>query len=359
MVKLQVADGIGITHMQPRTLDLFFGTMPADTEYDEGILVWDFKDPENPKVVSRWHTGADGTHHNFYNGGRYVHLSASCRGYSGNIYRILDIADPAKPVEVGRWALPGQFEPSAKPEAPHSPRVFLHGPPYVQGNKAYISYAGIGLVILDISDVTSPKHLGTIQTYPLVGGGAGGASVHTCLPLSQRSLAVLTTEGERPFILDPNGPLIGKGKAQPLQIIGIIDVADPTDPKLLSIFPKPVPPPDSVWGDDYSVKDGVVYPFGVHNLHQPEDHPDLEDRNDRIYATYFQAGLRVYDIANEYAPKEIAAYCPPDPKKWNWQRYGGFPGKLTMCTEDIIVDKRGYIYMTNDQDGLHILRVTV
>src|SRR5208283_4564329 len=131
----------------------------------------------------------------------------------------------------------------------------------------YLSYTGIGLVILDISDVTSPKHLGTLRTYPLVGGGAGGANVHTCLPLSQRPLAVLTTEGERPFILDPNGPLIGKGKAQPLQIIGIIDIADHTNPKLISIFPKPVPPTDSVWGDDYSVKDGVVYPFGVHNLH--------------------------------------------------------------------------------------------
>jgi hypothetical protein len=30
-----------------------------------------------------------------------------------------------------------------------------------------------------------------------------------------------------------------------------------------------------------------------------------------------------------------------------------------MCAEDIIVDRRGNIYMTNCQDGLNIMRVTV
>ena len=55
----------------------------------------------------------------------------------------------------------------------------------------------------------------------------------------------------------------------------------------------------------------------------------------------------------------VAAYCPLDPKRFNWEKSGGFPGPLTMCAEDILVDRRGYIYMTNSQDGLHVLRVTV
>ena len=122
--------------------------------------------------------------------------------------------------------------------------------------------------------------------------------------------------------------------------------------------PKPTPPPGSIWGEDYSTLDGTRYPFGNHNVHQPQHQGVLDQRSDRIYCSYFQAGLRVFDISDAYAPVEIAAYSPPDPTEWNWQRHGGFPGPLTTCAEDIIVDRRGVIYLTNSQAGLHIMRVT-
>jgi hypothetical protein len=32
-----------------------------------------------------------------------VHLAADMKGYDGDIYVILDISNPAKPVEAGRW----------------------------------------------------------------------------------------------------------------------------------------------------------------------------------------------------------------------------------------------------------------
>ena len=356
MVKLQIADGIGITHMQPRAIDLFFGPQPKDVKFDEGLLIWDFKDPENPKVLSHWHTGSvAGTHRNFYNGGRYIHLASAHPDYLGDIYRILDIQNPSKPVEVGQWAHPDQGPPD--PNHHGMPPYFNHMP-YIEGDRAYLAYAGVGMVILDISDITKPKYLGALKTDSLFGGGAGGASVHTCLPLSgSKPLALVTTEGERPFVLSPDRL---KDAVHPMNMIGIAHIGDPTKPALLSICPIPTPPPGSEWGDDYVTLDGLNYPFGPHNIHQPGGLSILEDRSDRVYSTYFQGGLRVYDVSNEYAPKEIAAYCPAAPKDWNWERHGGgFPGPLTTCAEDLIVDRRGYIYMTNSQGGLYILKVTV
>ncbi|ASL40346.1 MULTISPECIES: LVIVD repeat-containing protein [Acetobacteraceae] len=218
------------------------------------------------------------------------------------------------------------------------------------------------------SDVTNPELISILPTHPPFGGGAGGATIHTIVPYTDRQLAVFTTEGERPFTLDPNRggpfePAIGhvgiKGAQQPLNVVGITSIQDPANPVLISTIPKPVPPPGSIWGTDYSTLNGVHYPFGNHNIHQPSKLPVLDQGSERIYCAYFTAGFRCFDFSEPYTPKEIAAYCPPDPKKFNWQIEGGFKGPLTMCAEDIIVDRRGFIYMTNSQDGLHILKVTV
>ena len=109
-VKLQVADGIGILNMQTRKFDMFFGPQPEGTEFDEGLVIWDFSDPEAPTPIGRWSSGSQfGTHRNYYDGGRYVHLTSGAPGYKGFIYRILDIADVSNPVVVGQWAHPEQW----------------------------------------------------------------------------------------------------------------------------------------------------------------------------------------------------------------------------------------------------------
>ena len=167
-IKVQVANGIMITQMQQR-ISVFFGNSP-ETPFDEGIYIWDVKDPENPRRLGHWKTGAGGTHRNYYDGGRYVHLSAACPGFSGNIYRIVDIADPTHPTEAGRWWLPRQWVAGGVEDAPlgvaHLGRYFLHGPPYPKGDKVYLSYHGLGMVILDISDITLPKFVGKLETTP-------------------------------------------------------------------------------------------------------------------------------------------------------------------------------------------------
>jgi hypothetical protein len=295
--------------------------------------------------LSHWKTGCDrGTHRNYYDGGRYVHLSAAAPGFSKNIYRIVDIADPEHPVEAGRWWLPEQWE--AGGGKPTKPEVALHGPPYPVGDRAYLSYADEGLVILDISDVSVPRLVGHLEVYPPLGTPI---ACHTALPLPQRKLAIMSSEGIGPDIAEH---VFGVKKPNPLNFSGIVDVSDETKPTLIAIFPVPEPPPGSPY-KNFHEKGGW---FGPHNWHEPHNHPDFEDRDDRVYLTYFNAGVRVYDISDPYLPKEIAYYIPPNPKK----RLGMLPlGDLILSSEDIVVDKRGYIYITDKNLGLQILRCTI
>ena len=104
-IQIQVAAARMITaleHIAPG-----WGGAPDDPA-DEGMLVWDVSDPEMPKRLGQFKTEGGGTHRNYYDGGRYVHLAAGMPGYVGNIYVIVDVADPSAPKEIARWWLPGQ-----------------------------------------------------------------------------------------------------------------------------------------------------------------------------------------------------------------------------------------------------------
>lgn len=158
------------------------------------------------------------------------------------IYRIVDIADPTAPTEAGRWWMPNQFADgypgrSFALGALHCPEFmgkdWLHGPPYVVGDKAYLGYSGAGLVVLDISDVTQPRCLGNLRMLPLFGSELAGARTHTALPLPGRDLVVVTNEGERYSTFDPI-KLKKANRAQAMNNLHMIDVRDPARPTLIN-----------------------------------------------------------------------------------------------------------------------------
>ena len=73
----------------------------------------------------------------------------------------------------------------------------------------------------------------------------------------------------------------------------------------------------------------------------------LVDSN-TIYATWFNAGVRVFDISDAASPREIAYYVPEAP-----------PGRSSIQFNDILVDANGLIYATDRfRGGLYILERT-
>jgi hypothetical protein len=303
--------------------------------FEEGVLIWDLaEDPVHPALLGHFATGGSGTHRNFYDGGRYLHLAAGMPGYEGNIYVIVDIDDPTVPTEVGRWWVPGQHTQGG--ETPDQDAVSLHGPPYIVGDLAWLPYGGAGMVILDISDPAQPSEMGRLDFSPPFNANIGA---HSVLPLSDRNLALVTSEA------------IAEDCQEPLNHTSVVDVSDPTAPLLLSTFPIPVPPRNAPY-DDFCEKRGGR--FGPHNFNQHYHSPFTNHSDTLTYLTYFNAGLRIYDIANPRLPREVGYFIPPDPTT----RYGPIPSGDVVQSEDVLVDSRGYIYLTNKQQGLFILQGT-
>jgi hypothetical protein len=155
--------------------------------------------------------------------------------------------------------------------------------------------------------------------------------------LPRRKIAVINDEAIR-----ENGD-------ENLNLAGIADISDERRPRMLSLFPLPEPPPESGLTNFYT-KGGR---FGPHNHHHSNHQACLEDRDDIAYLTYFNAGLRVYDTRDARQPKEIGYFVPADPLT----RIGLKPSRLVAQSEDVLVDRRGFIYLSDKNHGIHILRL--
>lgn len=230
-----------------------FGGDP-DAPYDDGVLIWSLDDPTSPQQLGQFRTGGTGTHRNGYSGGPHVHLAANMAGYSRNIYVIVDITDPAHPVEAGRWWVPGQH--LAGGEQPAKAGVSLHGPPVVVGDLVYLPYGSAGMVVLDISDVSAPRKVGELPFSPPFRMEFG---VHSVVPHPARSLAYVNSEGAAEHCCEGSDH------------VSVVDISDPTNLQLVSVFPRPRHPRGAAYAD-FCDRPGWS---GPHNQSQLHHNPDV------------------------------------------------------------------------------------
>lgn len=291
--------------------------------------LFDVSDPRNPRKVSTWSAKGWGTHRNVYPGGRYAYMSAWVEGFKGQATLVvLDVSDPANPRPVGQWWQPGQRD--GEPARPR-PNGY-HGPAIASpdGRRLTAAYTP-SLVNLDIGDPTRPSLIGKLDFSPLPDVGA--QALHTAIPLPGGMVHVNT---------EPSKPDCDK---ESLNFAAIVDNKDPATPRLAAFYPRPQPPAGASY-DSFCAKGGRL---GPHNVNGEIHAPELQAPGPLIYMTYFTAGVRVYDVSNPYEPREVAWFLP-EVGPWSSGQRG---------LEDVIVDKRGYAYVSDGaQKGVWVLRHT-
>ena len=74
--------------------------------------------------------------------------------------------------------------------------------------------------------------------------------------------------------------------------------------------------------------------------------------DETIFATYNNAGVRVFDIRDAFAPREIASWVPPAPARLLDPRPNV---ALAAKSADVFVSTDGLMYVTDWNAGLNVL----
>ena len=309
--KVQYADGLLLVNHE-----LF---PPREIRSETGLAVYDVSRADDPKRIGFLPLEGHGVHRVWWTGGRYAFASARGRpGIRGASLVTVDLADPEHPRLHDEFFLAEQRSDAPDPgvRAATGRYASCHHA-IVRGDRAYAGWFDAGVVVLAVAD-GHLRERGRIEWTERAGGHP---YTHTALPLGDRALLVATDEA-----IDPDS-----GGAR--KDIHLVDITDDEHPREIGAFPVPE-----------GHRDTRGLRFGPHNLH--EDRPGAFRSDTIVYATYFSAGLRVYDTSDPTHVREIASFVPEAPR-----------GQACAQINDVLVDADRNIFVTDRHSGgLYILR---
>jgi hypothetical protein len=295
-----------------------------------------------------------GVHWLWFVDGEFAHLATGAADFEptapndDQFYMTVDLRDPRRPREVGRWWLPGTRRgdaclPHCLPKRQaiddgyraHSIQIYPQRP-----DRAYVAYIDGGALILDIGDLAAVRgHKAASFTPRLVSrldyGPPYPSWCHTIQPLWGRGLAVLSDEAVQENCTDSP------------KLIWLADIREESHPHLIATAPLP----DNV--AQLCTRGGR---YGAHNLYPSFPDAGSAQLKNTFVGSFFNGGVRIYrliDAALAGAPptiSEIGYFIPAAPA-------GNRTG--TIQINHMIVDERGLIY-ANDRltGGLYILKYT-
>ncbi|HEY2135727.1 MAG TPA: hypothetical protein VGH49_07550 [Xanthobacteraceae bacterium] len=348
---VRVCDGKTLPHADPAKFYMLrvFGGQAHE--------IWDVTDPANPALLARI-DGLKDTHKNWWEcdtGIAYL-VSGAPDWRVRRMTQIYDLSDPAKPVKIRDFGLPGQ-EPGATGPIPTE----LHGPISTgpQGNRVYFGYGtnkGGMLQIVDREKLLNGPKEPTPENlrYPEISRfnmmPFNGA--HTTFPMLKMPIAEFAkdAEGQTRDIVMIVDEQIRNECQEPRQMAWFVDVTIEAHPMVISNFQVPEA------SGHFCDRGGR---FGTHSSSESMA-PIFYKKV--AFITYFNAGVRAVDVRDPYHPKEIGYFIPAITEATDKRCIkvdGKDRCKVAIQSNNVDTDDRGYVYVVDRANtGMHILELT-
>jgi len=345
-----------------------------------GHEIWDVTDPAKPSRLTVLVSGLRDTHKSWWEcdtGIAYV-VSGPPDWRTRRMTQIYDLGDPAKPVFIRAFGLPGQ-QPGSTGPVPTD----LHGPISTgpKGNRVYFGYGTGGNGILQIVDrqkllngpkeptdanllypqitrLDLPADAGAHTAFPLLGMQLPefanqklrpGAAAAVGVEHDHDNAAPAKTQARRDFVAVV-GETIANECFENRQMVRMVDVTVESKPFGVASWTVPEA------SGSFCGRGGR---FGTHSSNENMT-PIYYNRV--LFIAHFNAGVRALDIRDPFNLKEIGYYIPATTDKTDKRCVGRGADercKVAIQTNNVDVDDRGYIYIVDRANtGLHILELS-
>src|ERR1700676_517773 len=348
----RVCDGSDLPHADKSKVYLLrtFG--------DSAHEIWDVSDPAKPSRLTVVVDGLHDTHKSWWECDTGIaYLVSGVPGWrTRRSAQIYDLSDPAKPVFIRNFGLPGQ-QPGATGPAPSD----LHGPISTgpKGNRVYFAYGPGANGVLQIVDRGALLNGPAEPTdenllYPQVGkiDLPPDSGAHTAFPVLGAEIAEFAKNknGKTRDFLVVTPESLANECLETRQMVHVVDIT--TESKPFGVATWTVPEASG----NFCGRGGR---FGTHSSN--ENFTPIYYQRVMFFA-HFNAGVRAVDIRDPFHPQEIGYYIPAVTEKTDKRCVGTGSEqrcKVAIQTNNVEVDDRGYIYIVDRANtGLHILELT-
>jgi hypothetical protein len=315
---------------------------------DRGLMLWDVTNPAAPVQIGYLNTGCctRGVHEfevqNRPDLGRtfaYVTVPASRypdsstpSGYRDDNgegdFRLIDITDPANPVQVSDWGIQDIGGPFDAGQGCDPDSNYGHGAePSDDGRLVYVSYWDSGFIALDVTDPATPVFLGR-TVYPANADG----DAHSASYDDARQLLFSADED----FCKNSGSRIEKGQGY----LRIWDYSNLAAPVQIGQFRTE---------NSAGTAGKAAGDFSIHNA--------LVIGTD-VYISWYSDGVRVLDASDPTHPVEVAYFVPPSANNPVKPSQRGVLSNAPQVWGVVVDEATGLIYASDMNSGLWILRRT-
>ena len=358
---VRVCDGGGLKGAAPGA------TYMLRTQGNAGHQIFDVTDPAKPRLVSRIPAGH--THKNWWECDTGIAYLVSGNQPPWRVRRmtqVFDLNDPAHPVHIRDFGLPGQQVPEGQAATQQHGEhgaipTELHGGISTgpQGNRVYFGYGTNSGGMVQIVDrqklLDGPKdptdenlrapEIGRLTMMPWVGA-------HTAYPLLRMPVAEFSHDGRgavRDFVMIVDEALKNECRDEARQMVWFADITVESQPMVVSSWTVP------------EASGGFCSRGGRFGSHSSNESMEPVFHKKLAFIAFFNAGVRALDIRDPYQPREVGHYIPAITAR-TAERCVEVDGrercKRAIQTNNVETDARGYVYIVDRANtGVHILEV--